>query len=154
MAKPNDFWEAYIGRFWYFDVSKDSGWKNPALQSLAKMGVGSSLNGHGMGWAVRKILKKNQAAQTLFQHHVYLQCRKYMQRRKYLHCKPIDSWTIELLMIKIKSTHNFFVWKILWWKNDTKIGENSFNNNSKILDDSQKLSTKKSPNWWKKSMVH
>ena len=37
MAKPNHFWKWYIGRFWYFDVSKESGENNLAFQGFAKL---------------------------------------------------------------------------------------------------------------------
>ena len=37
MEKPNHFWKWYIGRFWYFDVSKASGENNLAFQCCAKL---------------------------------------------------------------------------------------------------------------------
>ena len=37
LAKPNHFWKWYIGRFWYFDVSKVSGVNNLAFHGFANL---------------------------------------------------------------------------------------------------------------------
>ena len=36
MANLNNFWKAYMGQFWYFDVSKESGEKNNVFWDCAK----------------------------------------------------------------------------------------------------------------------
>ena len=37
MVYPNDFLQGNLGRFWYFDVSKGPGEKNPVFQGCAKV---------------------------------------------------------------------------------------------------------------------